>query len=121
MQQFQNRGAVITGAVSGIGRGLARRCAREGMQVVLADIEAAALAETEAELRAMGAPVLAVVTDGAQAEDVAALARQTLETFGAVHLLCNNAGVGLIRSVWESSLADWNWCWMSTYTEPASG
>lgn len=109
MQQFQDRVAVITGAASGIGRGLARRCAREGMQVVLADIEAAALAETEAELRDLGAPVLAVVTDVAKAEDVEALVRQTLATFGAIHLLCNNAGVGLVRSVWESSLADWNW------------
>lgn len=109
MQQFQDRVAVIIGAASGIVRGLARRCAKEGMQVVLADIEVAALAETEAELRALGAPVLAVVTDVAKAEDVEALARKTLETFGAVHLLCNNAGVGLVRSVWESSLTDWNW------------
>jgi NAD(P)-dependent dehydrogenase (short-subunit alcohol dehydrogenase family) len=109
MHAFQGRVAVITGAASGIGRGLARRCAKEGMQVVLADIEEAVLAEAEAELRAIGAPVLPVVTDVAKAGDVEALARKTLETFGAVHLLCNNAGVGLVRSVWESTVADWTW------------
>jgi NAD(P)-dependent dehydrogenase (short-subunit alcohol dehydrogenase family) len=109
MQIFQDRVAVITGAASGIGRGLARRCAREGMKVVLADIEAAALAETATELRSLGVPVLAVVTDVAKAGDVEALAQQTLATFGAVHLLCNNAGVGVTRSVWESTLADWEW------------
>jgi NAD(P)-dependent dehydrogenase (short-subunit alcohol dehydrogenase family) len=109
MHTFHDRVAVITGAASGIGRGLARRCAHEGMQVVLADIEPAALAETESELRAMGAVVLGVVTDVAKARDVEALAQETLNTFGAVHLLCNNAGVGVIRSVWESTLADWEW------------
>ena len=90
MQTFHNRVAVITGAASGIGHALARRCAQEGMQVVLADIESTALVETEAELRALGAPVLAVVTDVAKASDVAALAQQVLATFGAVHRFCNN-------------------------------
>ena len=109
MHTFQDRVAVITGAASGIGRGLARRCAHEGMKVVLADIEAAALAEAETELRAVGASVLAVVTDVSQAQDVEILAQKTLDTFGAIHLLCNNAGVGVVRSVWESTLADWQW------------
>jgi NAD(P)-dependent dehydrogenase (short-subunit alcohol dehydrogenase family) len=109
MRTFQDRVAVITGAASGIGRGLARRCAREGMKVVLADIEAAALAETEDELRALGAPVLGVVTDVSQAHEVELLAEKTLDAFGAIHLLCNNAGVGVVRSVWESTLADWEW------------
>jgi len=109
MQIFQDRVAVITGAASGIGRGLAHRCAQEGMKVVLADIEAPALAETEGELRTMGAHVISVVTDVAQAQAVEALAQKTLDVFGAVHLLCNNAGVGVIRSVWESTLADWTW------------
>jgi NAD(P)-dependent dehydrogenase (short-subunit alcohol dehydrogenase family) len=109
MRTFQDRVAVITGAASGIGRGLARRCVDEGMKVVLADIEEAALMETEAELRALGAPVLAVVTDVSQARDVELLAQKTLDAYGAVHLLCNNAGVGVVRSVWESTLADWQW------------
>jgi NAD(P)-dependent dehydrogenase (short-subunit alcohol dehydrogenase family) len=109
MHTFQDRVAVITGAASGIGRGLARRCVHEGMKVVLADIEEAALAETEAELRSVGAPVLAVVTDVSQARDVELLAQRTLDAYGAIHLLCNNAGVGVVRSVWESTLADWQW------------
>ncbi|HEU5103711.1 MAG TPA: SDR family NAD(P)-dependent oxidoreductase [Roseiflexaceae bacterium] len=109
MRTFQDRVAVITGAASGIGRGLARHCVQEGMKLVLADIEPAALAETEAELRALGASVLGVVTDVSQARDVELLAQKTLDAYGAVHLLCNNAGVGVVRSVWESTLADWQW------------
>ena len=109
MQAFRDRVAVITGAASGIGRGLARRCAHEGMKVVLADIEPAALAEAEAELRALNAPVVSIVTDVAKVREMEILAQRTLEAFGAIHLLCNNAGVGVIRSVWESTLADWEW------------
>ena len=109
MHTFQDRVAVITGAASGIGRGLARRCAHEGMKVVLADVEPAALAEAESELRSHGTPVLALVTDVSQALQMELLAQKTLDTFGAIHLLCNNAGVGLVRSVWESTLADWEW------------
>ncbi|HEY3302687.1 MAG TPA: SDR family NAD(P)-dependent oxidoreductase [Candidatus Binatia bacterium] len=109
MKEFQGRVAVITGAASGIGRGLARRCVREGMKIVLADIEEAALHRTAAELKGAGASVLAAVTDVSKAGDVDALARKTVETFGAVHLLCNNAGVGGGTTVWESTLADWEW------------
>jgi NAD(P)-dependent dehydrogenase (short-subunit alcohol dehydrogenase family) len=109
MQQFQGRVAVITGAASGIGRGLARRCVREDMKVVLADIEEKALSRIAAELKTAGGSVLEVVTDVSKAGDVDALARKTLEIFGAVHLLCNNAGVGAGTTVWESTLADWEW------------
>jgi NAD(P)-dependent dehydrogenase (short-subunit alcohol dehydrogenase family) len=110
MQDFQSRVAVITGAASGIGRALAERCAREGMKVVLADVEPGALAEVEANLRARGGTVLAVRTDVSLAKDVDALAQKTLQAFGAVHLLCNNAGVATSGTVsWESSLPDWEW------------
>jgi NAD(P)-dependent dehydrogenase (short-subunit alcohol dehydrogenase family) len=81
----------------------------EGMRVVLADIEEPALHQAEQELKATGARVLAVRTDVSQAGDVAALAEQTLHAFGAVHLLCNNAGVGAGSTIWESTLADWQW------------
>jgi NAD(P)-dependent dehydrogenase (short-subunit alcohol dehydrogenase family) len=109
MKDFKRGVAVITGAASGIGRALAERCAREGMKVILADIEPGALAELEANLQADGGTALAVRADVSQAKDVAALAEKTLEAFGAVHLLCNNAGVATNGTVWESSLSDWEW------------
>jgi NAD(P)-dependent dehydrogenase (short-subunit alcohol dehydrogenase family) len=109
MKDFKGRVAVITGAASGIGRALAERCAREGMKVMLADVEPGALAEVEANLQAGSRTALAVRTDVSQAKDVAALAEKTLEAFGAVHLLCNNAGVATNGTVWESSHTDWEW------------
>ena len=101
--------AVITGAASGIGRGMAKRFAAEGMAVVLADIEVEPLAKLETDLRATGATVLAVRTDVSNADDIENLAVQTLDTFGAVHILCNNAGVVCSRPIWEHTLADWEW------------
>jgi NAD(P)-dependent dehydrogenase (short-subunit alcohol dehydrogenase family) len=109
MKEFKDKVAVITGAASGIGHGLAKRCAQEGMKVVLADIDEEALIVAEQEMKAAGASVLAVVTDVSKASDVEALAQKTLDTFKAVHLLCNNAGVAAGTSVWESTLADWQW------------
>lgn len=101
--------AVITGAASGIGRGLAERFAAESMKVVLADVEETALAELEADLKSKGADVLTVKTDVSNAAEVENLAVQTLDTFGAVHILCNNAGVVCSRPIWEHTVADWEW------------
>jgi NAD(P)-dependent dehydrogenase (short-subunit alcohol dehydrogenase family) len=109
MNEFKDRVAVITGAASGIGRGLARRCAQEGMKVVLADIDVPALSNTAAELQATGAVILTVPTDVSKAGDVEALAHKTLETFGAIHLLFNNAGVATVPIIWESSFEEWKW------------
>ncbi len=109
MKDFQDKVAVVTGAASGIGRALAEKSAQEGMKVVLADVEESALKQAEAELKAYGAEVLAVCTDVSQAADVERLAEQTFATYGAAHLLFNNAGVGAGTTVWESSLADWQW------------
>src|SRR5439155_3353594 len=109
MKDFQGKVAVVTGAASGIGRALAGKSAQERMKVVLADVEESALKEAEEELQASGAQVLAVCTDVSQAEEVEALAKITFETYGAVHLLFNNAGVAAGTTVWESSLADWQW------------
>jgi NAD(P)-dependent dehydrogenase (short-subunit alcohol dehydrogenase family) len=109
MKEFTGKVAVVTGAASGIGRGLAERCAREGMKVVLADVDETALAEAERELKEAGAEVIAVRTDVSKAEDVEALAQSALGAFGAVHLLFNNAGVGAGTTVWESTLEDWQW------------
>jgi NAD(P)-dependent dehydrogenase (short-subunit alcohol dehydrogenase family) len=110
MKEFKGKVAVVTGGASGIGRGIAERCAREGMKVVLADIEKDALAQAEEEIKATGATVLAVLTDVSKPGDVEALAQKTLDTLGAVHLLCNNAGVGAGGGpAWETPLADWQW------------
>jgi NAD(P)-dependent dehydrogenase (short-subunit alcohol dehydrogenase family) len=109
MKEFKGKVAVVTGAASGIGRAIAERCAQEGMKVVLADVEEPALAQTEQALRAGGATVLAVRTDVSKAGDVESLAHKTLDAFGAVHVLVNNAGVGAGTTVWESTLADWEW------------
>jgi len=109
MQEFSGKVAVITGAASGIGYALAAHAVREGMHVVLADIEADALDAAAHQLRAAGGDVLAVRTDVADAAAVTALAERTLAAYGAVHLLFNNAGVGNAGNIWEQSEADWQW------------
>lgn len=109
MQDFNGKVAVITGAASGIGRGLAEQCAAEGMRIVLADIEEGALTRVADTLRAQGADVRTVTCNVASAADMEALARGTYEIFGAVHLLFNNAGVGGGSTIWESTAADWQW------------
>jgi len=109
MKELTGKVAVVTGAASGIGRGLAERFAAEGMRVVLADIEAPALETTEREMREAGATVLGVRTDVSKAADVQALADQTIEAFGGVHIVCNNAGVAATKLAWDESLEDWQW------------
>ena len=110
MQEFTNKVAVITGAASGIGEGLARRFAKEGMKLVLADIEEAALLEVEKELRKAGSQVLAVHTDVSHKASVFALADQAFDAFGNVHIVCNNAGVsGGLGHIWEIPDQDWEW------------
>jgi NAD(P)-dependent dehydrogenase (short-subunit alcohol dehydrogenase family) len=94
MQELGGKVAVVTGAASGIGHGMARRFAAEGMRVVMADVERNALQSAVDELSATGAEVIAAPTDTSVFEEVEALAAQTLDRFGAVHVLCNNAGVG---------------------------
>lgn len=110
MKEFKNKVAVITGGASGLGLAMAQRAAREGMKIVLADVEQSALSKAEAELKAGGADVIGVLTDVSKASDVAALAKTTVETFGKVHLVCNNAGVGgMRRKAWEATVEDWQW------------
>ena len=109
MKAFQDKVAVITGGASGIGLSLARRCLREGMKVVVADVDRAALNAAVQELGGSGAPVLAVRTDVSREEEVQALADRTLEAFGAVHLLCNNAGVAAGGPIWTCSSQDCQW------------
>lgn len=109
MKDFKDKVAVITGAASGIGRGIAEHCLEEGLKVVLADIEEAPLIQTEEALKARSKNVLAVRTDVSKANDIEALAQKALDQFGAVHLLFNNAGVEVRGTVWENTTADWEW------------
>jgi NAD(P)-dependent dehydrogenase (short-subunit alcohol dehydrogenase family) len=109
MKEFKGKVAVVTGAASGIGRAIAERLAGEGMKVVLADVEQESLSKAAAEMKAGGASVMAVPTDVSKGKDVETLARKTMEAFGAVHVLCNNAGVAVGGLCWERTAADWEW------------
>lgn len=109
MKEFSGKVAVITGGASGIGRAIAELCIREGMKVVLADIEEDVLSKARTELESAGGAVLAVKTDVAKRSDMESLARLTLDTYGAVHLLFNNAGVAAGGTPWEATWKDWEW------------
>jgi NAD(P)-dependent dehydrogenase (short-subunit alcohol dehydrogenase family) len=111
MKEFEAKVAVVTGAASGIGRAMAQCFAAAGMKVVLSDIEQPTLDMTADALATAGADVIGVVADVSNANDVQRLADQTLNRYGAVHVLCNNAGVaaGAGSPSWTCTLKDWDW------------
>ncbi|MFX1406030.1 MAG: SDR family NAD(P)-dependent oxidoreductase [Promethearchaeota archaeon] len=113
MKEFKDKVAVITGAASGIGYGIAEKFAKEGIKVVLADIESKALLEAEQRIRQFNPNVLGILTDVAKIDDVRSLAKTCIDNYGKVDILCNNAGVGFSgnssTSIWENSLNDWKW------------
>jgi NAD(P)-dependent dehydrogenase (short-subunit alcohol dehydrogenase family) len=111
IERLAGRVAVVTGGASGIGRAMGERFARDGMRVVLADVEAPVLEATVAALRDEGLDVTGVVTDVSDLASVEALRDATLDAHGAVHLLCNNAGVGAGADghMWDHTLNDWRW------------
>jgi NAD(P)-dependent dehydrogenase (short-subunit alcohol dehydrogenase family) len=110
VQDLQDKVAVVTGGAAGIGRALAERFVAEGMRVVIGDVEQAALDATVGALRDGGAEAIGVVTDVTSFPSVDALADAAYAAFGAVHVLCNNAGVGPPGAkVWETTPNDWAW------------
>jgi NAD(P)-dependent dehydrogenase (short-subunit alcohol dehydrogenase family) len=109
MKTFKGRTAVITGAASGFGLECARVAAREGMNVVMADVQPDALERAAAEIAATGAAALPYRLDVSKAAEVEALGAATLQRFGAPSFVFNNAGVGSGGLIWENTLADWEW------------
>ncbi len=109
MRNLKNKVAVITGGASGLGLAMAKRFGREGMRIVLADIELERLNAAVADLENLGVAALGVSCDVSRAEDVENLAHRTLEHFGSVNVVCNNAGVAPSGLIWEHSTKDWEW------------
>ena len=109
MKTFRDKVVVITGGASGLGREFANVAAREGMKLVLADVQRDALDRAVEELKAQGASVIAALCDVRKGEQVQALADAAVAEFGGVHLLFNNAGVGSGGLIWENTEADWEW------------
>lgn len=104
LQQLQGKVAVVTGGASGIGRAIAARLVDQGMKVVIADIEEAALDKTAAEIGALG-----IRTDVSSLESVQSLADEVVRQYGGVDLFCNNAGVASTAKIEDMSLSDWDW------------
>lgn len=109
MELTAGKVAVVTGAASGIGLALAERFARAGLDVVLADVEQTALAAAEQKIAGLGAKTLAVPTDVSDEAAVQALAAESVDRFGAVHVVCNNAGVSSAADPWFGPLSAWKW------------
>jgi len=109
MELTPGKVAVVTGAASGIGFALAERFARAGLDVVLADVEQAALEAAEQKISETGVQTLALTTDVSDEASVQALAAAAVERFGAVHVVCNNAGVESVADPWFGPISAWQW------------
>lgn len=109
MRSLDGKVAVITGGASGIGLAMAERFGREGAKLVIADIQADAIERAVTNLTAKGFDAIGVRTDVTVYADVEALARRTLDAYGKVHVVVNNAGVSITGPTWRMSLDDWRW------------
>lgn len=109
MQETEGRVAVVTGGASGIGLGMVRAFAEAGMKLAIGDLDTEAIDRVTEELRAAGTEVVATVCDVSDHDQVAALADLTIDAYGSVNVLCNNAGVGIPTATHKMKLADWRW------------
>ncbi|MDH6194389.1 NAD(P)-dependent dehydrogenase (short-subunit alcohol dehydrogenase family) [Mycobacterium frederiksbergense] len=111
MNDLRGKVAVVTGGAGGIGRAMGRRFGQQGMKVVLADVLAEPLDEATRALADDGIEAVGVVTDVTDYSSVEALSKEAVDHFGAVHVVCNNAGTGGVSEgyMWEHDLADWRW------------
>jgi NAD(P)-dependent dehydrogenase (short-subunit alcohol dehydrogenase family) len=107
MDTLESKVAVVTGAASGIGLGMARAFGHEGMRVVLSDVSDERLNNAVTDLRSEGIDCIGQIADVRSVEAVEALARAAVDTYGHVHVVCNNAGVGVFGRQWEHSEHDW--------------
>jgi len=109
VRELSGKVAVVTGGASGIGRALAGAFCREGLHVAIADVAEPALTRAVDSLAREGASVIGVRTDVSRAADVQALRDRVLSAFGAVHIVCNNAGIGTAGTVDGTPLERWRW------------
>jgi len=112
MKEFKGKTAVVTGAASGIGYALAKRFAQEKMNVVLADIEQDALDAAVTKISNLGVEAVGIAVDVMDKNSVQSLAKQSIDAFGNIHILCNNAGVAppaIDEAIWDHDMSDWDW------------
>jgi len=112
MKEFKGKTAVVTGAASGIGYALAKSFAQEKMNVVLADIEQDALDAAVTKISNLDVEAVGIAVDVMDKNSVQSLAKQSIDAFGNIHILCNNAGVAppaIDEAIWDHDMSDWDW------------
>ena len=109
MDNLGGKVAVVTGAGSGIGKAMAERFVAEGMRVVLADLDEVRLRNVESQLNESGGDVFPVAVDTALEESVQSLTQKALDRYGAIHVMCNNAGVVGTGDPWSGPMSVWEW------------
>src|SRR6185295_14412581 len=109
LNELGGKVAVVTGAASGLGRAMALAFCAEGMHVALADVDEARLTQARKDASVLGVKSFSMRVDVSKASEVEAFSQKCFQELGAVHLVCNNAGVALSGPVWETSEAEWQW------------
>ena len=109
MKMLEGKVAAVTGAASGLGRAMALAFAGEGMHAALADVDEPGLKSTLNEVQSRGVRAFAMRVDVSRYQEVESFCSKAIAQFGAMHVVCNNAGVSPLGAVWENTLADWQW------------